>query len=200
MVSNALSPPDDGSFFPAKPLGCYGDGGAVFTQDDEDAALIRSMSLHGRGCHKYENVNIGVNSRLDTIQAAILIEKIKIFPTELIARRKVAKLYHELLGGHVDIPLSGDDVNSAWALYTIRTQKRDLIKESLRATNVPSVVYYPIILSQQLAYTRYPVVSTGLEVSSMLSESVLSIPMHPYLKTAEIAEVSTKLIDAIKKK
>jgi len=184
------------SFFPAKPLGCYGDGGAVFTQNDEDAALIRSMSLHGKGSHKYENVNIGMNSRLDTIQAAILIEKLKIFPKELIARDQIASLYNDLLGGHIKIPPCKEGVNSAWALYTIRTQERDLVQANLKSANIPSLVYYPIPLSQQVAYRHYPTVTSGLAISNMLSECVLSIPMHPYLKAHEVHEISTKLIEA----
>lgn len=184
------------SFFPAKPLGCYGDGGAVFTQNHEDAALIKSMSLHGKGSHKYENVNIGMNSRLDTIQAAILIEKLKIFRKELIARDQVASLYHDLLGGHIKIPSCKEGVNSAWALYTIRTQKRDLVQANLKSANIPSLVYYPIPLSQQVAYRHYPTVTSGLAISNTLSECVLSIPMHPYLKAHEVHEISTKLIEA----
>ena len=183
------------SFFPAKPLGCYGDGGAVFTQNDEDAALIRSISLHGKGSHKYENVNIGMNSRLDTIQAAILIEKLKILPDELIAKEEIANQYRDLLEGNIKIPNCSEGVSSAWALYTICTPARDIVQESLKSVNIPTNVYYPIPLSQQLAYKHYPVVSTGLRNSNMLSECVLSIPMHAYLKTADVHQISSKLLD-----
>jgi dTDP-4-amino-4,6-dideoxygalactose transaminase len=183
------------SFFPAKPLGCYGDGGAVFTQNDEDAALIRSLSLHGKGSHKYENVNIGMNSRLDTIQAAILIEKLKIFPQELIAREEIARLYSDLLGGVLKVPLCKEGVNSAWALYTIRTPERDLVQANLKSAYVPSLVYYPIPLSQQLAYKHYPAVSSGLTTSNIMSESVLSIPMHPYLKPDEVHKIAAELLE-----
>ena len=184
------------SFFPAKPLGCYGDGGAVFTQNDADAALIRSISLHGKGSHKYENVNIGMNSRLDTIQAAILIEKLKILPDELIAKEEIANQYRDLLEGNIKIPNCSEGVSSAWALYTICTPARDIVQESLKSVNIPTNVYYPIPLSQQLAYKHYPVVSTGLRNSNMLSECVLSIPMHAYLNTADVQQISSKLLDA----
>jgi len=184
------------SFFPTKPLGCYGDGGAVFTQNDEDAALIRSMSLHGKGSHKYENVNIGVNSRLDTIQAATLIEKLKIFPNELIAREKIANQYQDLLGGDVKTPVSRENVSSAWALYTICTKNRDLVQEALKSNDIPSFIYYPIPLSEQLAYRHYPEVTTGLEVSRMLSGCVLSLPMHPYLKEKDVQKISYVLCQA----
>ena len=184
------------SFFPAKPLGCYGDGGAVFTQNDADAALIRSISLHGKGSHKYENVNIGMNSRLDTIQAAVLIEKLKILPDELIAKEEIANQYRDLLEGNIKIPNCSEGVSSAWALYTICTPERDLVQASLKSVNIPTNIYYPIPLSQQLAYKQYPVVSTGLDNSNMLSECVLSIPMHAYLNTEDIHEISSKLLDA----
>jgi dTDP-4-amino-4,6-dideoxygalactose transaminase len=183
------------SFFPAKPLGCYGDGGAVFTQNDEDAALIRSISLHGKGSHKYENVNVGMNSRLDTIQAAILIEKLKIFPQELMAKEGIARQYRDLLEGNIKIPFCRASVNSAWALYTIQTPKRELVQASLRSAGIPSNVYYQIPLSQQLAYRHYPMVSTGLGNSNMLSECALSIPMHAYLKNADVQEIAIKLLE-----
>lgn len=184
------------SFFPAKPLGCYGDGGAVFTQNDDDAALIRSISLHGKGSHKYENVNIGMNSRLDTIQAAILIEKLKIFPDELIAKEAVASQYRDLLEGHIKIPLCSEGVRSAWALYTISTPERDVVQESLKSANIPTNVYYPIPLSQQLAYQKYPVVSSGLYNTNILRECVLSIPMHAYLNTEDVHKISAQLLEA----
>ena len=184
------------SFFPAKPLGCYGDGGAIFTQNDKDAALIRSMSLHGKGSHKYEHVNIGLNSRLDTIQAAILIEKLKIFPKELVAREEVAKRYESLLKGQVVVPSGKESVNSAWAQYTIQARNRDLLQANLKSANIPSVIYYPIPLSRQDAYRQYPAVTSGLAISNTLSEFVLSLPMHPYLELNAVDKIATKLLEA----
>ncbi len=173
------------SFFPAKPLGCYGDGGAVFTQDDETAELVNSIRLHGKGSMKYDNVRIGLNSRLDTIQAAILLEKLKIFDDELVARDKVARRYTQHLSERFDTPELISGVTSAWAQYTLRVDDRDALKEKLNKHNVPSVVYYPIALSQQLGYSQFPAVSSGLQVSEKLSGEVLSLPMHPYMSEGQ---------------
>lgn len=170
------------SFFPAKPLGCYGDGGAVFTQDDELADLINSIRLHGKGTEKYDNIRIGVNSRLDTIQAAILIEKLKIFPDELLARDKVALAYEAGLENGVKTPIIADGLTSAWAQYTLIVEDRDVVQAKLKELGVPSVVYYPKALTQQEGYTSFPVVSSGVAISEDLTGKVLSLPMHPYLK------------------
>tara|TARA_B100000927_G_C16452252_1_gene464355 strand:- start:7 stop:1137 length:1131 start_codon:yes stop_codon:yes gene_type:complete len=169
------------SFFPAKPLGCYGDGGAVFTNNDKDAEIINSIRLHGKGSQKYDNIRIGINSRLDTIQAAILIEKLKILPNELKMRNKVASLYNELLSGICSLPTVVNENTSAWAQYTLRISNRDKLQGLLNSFGIPSVVYYPISLSKQSGYKVYPSVSSGVEVSEMLSSQVLSLPMHPYL-------------------
>ncbi len=185
------------SFFPAKPLGCYGDGGAVFTNNNEDAERIKSLSLHGKGSHKYEHIQIGLNSRLDTFQASILIEKLNIFPDELIHRRQVAAYYGELLGDKVKVPVCTEGVHSAWAQYTIRVKQRHRIQEILKSNNIPSVVYYPIPLSQQPGYKHYPSVKSGLPVSCLLAKSVLSLPMHPYLGTDDIARISSAVLKAI---
>ena len=170
------------SFFPAKPLGCYGDGGAVFTQDDDLAFLINSIRLHGKGAKKYDNVRIGVNSRLDTIQAAILIEKLKIFPDELLERGKVAEAYRVGLRGKAITPVVADGLTSAWAQYTVTVEHRDVLQVKLRELGVPSVVYYPKALTQQMGYSCYPVVSSGVTNSERLTSRVLSLPMHPYLR------------------
>ena len=182
------------SFFPAKPLGCYGDGGAVFTQDDELADLINSIRLHGKGAAKYDNVRIGVNSRLDTIQAAILIEKLKIFPAELEARDKVAKAYEDGLSARVKTPHVADGLTSAWAQYTMIVENRDAVQAKLKELGVPSVVYYPKALTQQDGYSAFPVVSSGVEVSERLTSQVLSLPMHPYLKK----ETQLSIIKSVK--
>ena len=177
------------SFFPAKPLGCYGDGGAVFTNNDEDAEKINSIRLHGRGTQKYDNVRIGLNSRLDTIQAAVLIEKLKLFPDELKLRSDVAEAYHGLLSEKCEVPVLLPENTSAWAQYTIKVGNRGDIQKSLKARGIPSVVYYPIPLSKQLGYAHYPSVSCGVAASERLAESVLSLPMHPYLARAQQREV-----------
>ena len=169
------------SFFPAKPLGCYGDGGAIFTQNDEFAELINSIRLHGKGSEKYDNVRVGINSRLDTIQAAILIEKLKIFPGELIKRSDIAKKYNESLCNIFKVPVLEKDVTSAWAQYTVISKNRDYDKSRLQSVGIPSVIYYPITLSKQLGYKHFPSVSSGTNVSESLSKNVLSLPMHPYI-------------------
>lgn len=177
------------SFFPAKPLGCYGDGGAVFTNDDALAETINSIRLHGKGREKYDNVRIGVNSRLDTIQAAILIEKLKIFPDELLARDKVAIAYADGLGNALKTPCVADGLTSAWAQYTLIVENRDAVQAKLRELGVPSVVYYPKALTQQDGYSSFPVVSSGVEISEALSGKVLSLPMHPYLSALEQSKI-----------
>lgn len=173
------------SFFPAKPLGCYGDGGAVFTNDLDDAATINSLRLHGKGDEKYDNVRIGLNSRLDTIQAAILIEKLKIFPQELILRNKVAERYSYALQEQYRTPDIAAGFKSSWAQYTIVVDHRSSLQTHLKDWGIPSVVYYPKALSQQIGYKHYPVVSSGVKVSERLSSKVLSLPMHPYLKQSD---------------
>lgn len=169
------------SFFPAKPLGCYGDGGCIFTENDELAAEINSIRLHGKGTEKYDNVRIGINSRLDTIQAAILIEKLKIFPNEIALRNKAAQNYSEVLRGDVEIPVISNRVSSVWAQYTIKSDLRDKLREKLTTKKIPSVVYYPKSLHQQSGYKTFPIVSSGLEISDSLPYQVLSLPMHPYM-------------------
>lgn len=170
------------SFFPAKPLGCYGDGGAVFTNNDADADLINSIRLHGKGSQKYDNVRIGLNSRLDTIQAAILLEKIKLFPNELLARNEVATRYNDGLENVVKTPKFHDGLISSWAQYTLILENRDHVQKTLKEANIPSAIYYPISLNNQKGYSNYPVVSSGVDVSRMLADCALSLPMHPYLK------------------
>ena len=177
------------SFFPAKPLGCYGDGGAVFTQDDELADLLNSIRLHGKGTEKYDNVRIGVNSRLDTIQAAILIEKLKILPNELVERDKVAMVYEAGLRKKVITPILADGLTSAWAQYTIIVEDRDAVQAKLKEHGVPSVVYYPKSLTQQDGYSHFPIVSSGVETSERLTSQVLSLPMHPYLNDDIISKI-----------
>lgn len=177
------------SFFPAKPLGCYGDGGAVFTNDDALAELINSIRLHGKGSEKYDNVRIGVNSRLDTIQAAILLEKLKIFPAEFELRHKVATSYNMHLAGIAKTPQLADGLTSSWAQYTLIVDDRDAVQAGLKQRGVPSVVYYPKALTQQDGYSAFPVVSSGVAVSEALAHKVMSLPMHPYLDEHEITRI-----------
>ncbi len=186
------------SFFPAKPLGCYGDGGAVFTNDLNLATTLKSIRLHGRGDEKYDAARVGVNSRLDTIQAAILIEKLKIFPDELVMRRNVATAYNDSLSDAFKIPNVADDVSSSWAQYTLAVENRDALQISLKEHGIPSVIYYPKVLTQQNGYSSFPVVSSGVTVSDKLASKVLSLPMHPYLSTAEQERIIFCLKKAVK--
>jgi dTDP-4-amino-4,6-dideoxygalactose transaminase len=180
-----LAPITTTSFFPAKPLGCYGDGGAVFATSEEHAALLRSIRVHGSGSHKYDNARIGINGRLDTVQAAILRVKLSVFADELVARQRVADRYDEGLGDVVDVPRLGDGCTSAWAQYTLRLADRDGVAEALGSEGVPTAVYYPRPLHQQTAYRDFPSAVGGLPVSEQLAGEVLSLPMHPYLSEAD---------------
>jgi len=172
------------SFFPAKPLGCYGDGGAVFTNDSELDALLRSIRMHGQGLDKYENVRIGVNSRLDTIQAAILIEKLKIFSEEIEMRERVARRYSDVFraSNRVRPPHVIDGAQSTWAQYTVQVPDRDKLAVDLKAQGIPTAIYYPTPLSQQKGYAHFP--SAGTPISDRISKMVISLPMHPYLDEA----------------
>ena len=169
------------SFFPAKPLGCYGDGGAIFTDDDELDAILRSMRVHGQGSDKYDNVRIGINGRLDTIQAAVLIEKLAVFPEEIEARQRAADRYAFMLGNAVEAPRLSEGATSVWAQYTIKLDQRDAVQAACKAAGVPTAIYYPIPLSQQTGYRDFPTGPGGTSVSETLSRRVLSLPMHPYL-------------------
>jgi dTDP-4-amino-4,6-dideoxygalactose transaminase len=171
------------SFFPAKPLGCYGDGGAVFTDDAAMADTLRSLRMHGHGSDKYDNIRVGLASRLDTIQAAILIEKLKIFPEEIEARNDVARRYAEGLADVVTVPEVPAGSTSVWAQYTIRLPagRRDAFAAALKAEGIPTAVYYPIPLHRQQAYKHYPVGEGGVSVSDRLAGEVISLPMHAYL-------------------
>jgi len=171
------------SFFPAKPLGCYGDGGAIFTDDADFANILRSVRVHGQGSDKYDNVRLGLTARLDTIQAAILIEKLKIFPAEIVARDRVAKRYNEALADVAVVPHVASGNTSVWAQYTIRLPegRRDGLATDLKAEGIPTTVYYPKPLHRQTAYRAYPVAGNGLPVSEKLSQEVISLPMHAYL-------------------
>ena len=192
------------SFFPAKPLGCYGDGGAVFTDNDEWAALIASYRVHGKGTFKYDNVRIGLNSRLDTIQAAILQVKLKAFKDyELDAVNTVAERYTSLLRGIVDTPVILDGFGSSWAQYTIRLKDkatRDALQTYLKASGIPAMVYYPKPMHLQTAFESV-ILSEAKDicpVATSLCDRVLSLPMHPYLTEEDIKTVCNAVIENIR--
>ncbi|PRD45322.1 aminotransferase DegT [Phyllobacterium phragmitis] len=173
------------SFYPAKPLGCYGDGGAMFTNDGDLAETLRSVLFHGKGETQYDNVRIGLNSRLDTIQAAILIEKLTILEDEMEARQIVSKRYAEGLKDVVKVPHLPSGYRSAWAQYSIESENRDGLKAHLQAAGIPSVIYYVKPLHLQQAYKHYRQAPGGLPVSEALPARILSLPMHPYLTEAD---------------
>ena len=181
------------SFFPAKPLGCYGDGGAIFTDNDDDANLIKSLRVHGMGKEKYDNVNIGMNSRLDTMQAAILLEKLDEFPYELDNRCKAAKMYGNLLDEKIKKPTIPKGFYSSWAQYTVRTKDRKLFVENCKKNNIPTNIYYPKCLHEQEAFNYLNYNSGDFPIAERLCKEVISLPMDGYIRFDE------DLIKAIKK-
>ncbi len=185
------------SFFPAKPLGCYGDGGAVLTNDEELLAVLKSVRVHGGGTDKYDNVRLGLTARLDTIQAAVLIEKLKIFRDEIATRNRVARRYGEALGDVVTVPVVPDGYESVWAQYTIRLApgKRDGFARALQAEGIPTAIYYARPLHRQTAYRHFPVAEGGLPVSERLAEEVISLPMHAYLDDS----TQDRIVDAVRR-
>ncbi len=187
------------SFFPAKPLGCFGDGGAIFTDDASLAERLRSIRVHGHGSDKYDNVRLGLTARLDTMQAAILIEKLKIFDDEIAARNRVAQRYANGLGNVVVTPRVADGNTSIWAVYTVRVpgQRRDALVEALKASGVPSMVYYPKSIHQQTAYRHFPVAEGGVGMSERLSQEVVSLPIHAYLDEPTQDRVIKAVRDAL---
>ncbi len=185
------------SFFPAKPLGCYGDGGAVFTDDDALAARVRSLRLHGEGVDRSEAARIGITGRLDTIQAAILIEKLKIFPEEIAARNAAAARYSDALADVAIVPQTGNQSSSVWAQYTLRLKpgRRDALAAALKADGIPTAIYYTKPLHRQPAYRDFPVADGGVPASEQLSQEVISLPMHAYLDRP----VQDRIIDAVRR-
>jgi dTDP-4-amino-4,6-dideoxygalactose transaminase len=185
------------SFFPAKPLGCYGDGGAVFTDDAELARTMHSLRVHGQGTDKYDNVNIGMNGRLDSIQAAVLIEKLKIFPDEIDKRDAAAHRYNKALSDLVEPPCVLSGCTSTWAQYTIKVpaRARDELARTLYQQGIPTAIYYPKPLHRQTAYSRFPLADGGLPVSDTISGEVISLPMHPYLEV----RLQERIVEAIRR-
>ena len=186
------------SFYPAKPLGCYGDGGAMFTNDDAMAQTLRSLAFHGKGETQYDNVRVGINSRLDTMQAAILIEKLAILEEEMEQRQIVARRYNEGLSGIVKVPETPAGGLSAWAQYAIETPRRDGLKAHLAEAGIPSVIYYPKPLHQQQAYSRYQTAPGGLALSEDLPSRILCLPMHPYLQAQDQDRIIETIADFLK--
>lgn len=189
------------SFFPAKPLGCYGDGGAILTDDDELAGKLRSIRVHGKGGHKYDNVRIGLNARLDTLQAAILLPKLVAFPTELKERERAAAQYTEGLAGLSDyllVPWLPEGYRSAWAQYSLLVEQRGRFQEELRKVGVPTMIYYPkpLHLQEVFAYLGYE--EGSFPVSEMIARNIVSLPMHPYLARETIEFILVQIQKTVK--
>jgi dTDP-4-amino-4,6-dideoxygalactose transaminase len=184
------------SFYPAKPLGCYGDGGAVMTNDAELAAVLKSMRVHGQGSDKYDNVRVGMNGRLDTMQAAILIEKLRIFREEIEQRDRIAARYNEQLAAVARVPRLMDGVSSVWAQYTIRVPsgRRDALAAALKACGIPTAVFYAKPLHLQTAYRDCLIAGNGLPVTERIATEVISLPMHAYLDEAD----QQRIIEAVR--
>lgn len=185
----ALAPITATSFFPAKPLGCYGDGGAVFLDDDALMAKLVSIRVHGQGRSKYEVERVGLNARFDTIQAAVILAKLDVFERELERRQEIAALYTKALGNAVEAPQVPAGYRSAWAQYSILSDRRDAIVTALKAEGVPTAIYYPIPMHLQAAYRQYGKGEGSCPVAERLAKRVLSLPMHPYLEDATIARI-----------
>ena len=193
----ALAPATATSFFPAKPLGCYGDGGAVLTDDEELAQVLRSLRVHGEGHGKYDCVRIGLNGRLDTIQAAVLMEKLRIFPEEILARERIARRYSAGLADVAIVPRLALGSTSVWAQYTIRlaSGRRDGLAAALKAQGIPTAVHYPVPLHRQQPYQHFPIALGGAPVSDRLAEEVISLPMHAYLDET----TQDRIIEAVRR-
>jgi dTDP-4-amino-4,6-dideoxygalactose transaminase len=187
------------SFFPAKPLSCYGDGGAIFTDDNALAARLRSLRVHGEGADKYDAAYVGLTGRLDTIQAAVLLEKLKIFADEIVARNAVAQRYAAGLAGFVTVPRVGNDATSVWAQYTIRLApgRRDALAAALKGQGIPTGIYYAKPLHRQAAYCGFPMAAGGAPVAERLAEEVISLPMHAYLEPTVQDRIITAVGDAL---
>jgi len=185
------------SFFPAKPLGCYGDGGAIMTDDDDLAELLKSIRVHGQGADRYEIARIGINGRLDSIQAAILSVKLTILNDELAARDHLASIYDEELKDVVMIPTRIPRRQSAWAQYTIKTNRRADVQAALNEAGIPSAVYYPRPMHFQAPYLPYGGGEGSLPVSETICDQVMSLPMHPYLPDDDARRVTEVIRNAL---
>lgn len=186
------------SFFPAKPLGCYGDGGAVFTDNDEWAELICSYRVHGKGVDKYDNIRIGINSRLDTLQAAVLLEKMKFFDEEIDKCIQIAEEYTRGLYGMVKVPIEREGFISSWAQYTIcfeNNQKREQAIKLLKKNNIPTAVYYRKPMHMQEAFKRFKNRELEYKITEKICESCLSLPMHPYMSMNSIKKIVNGILE-----
>jgi len=183
------------SFFPAKPLGCYGDGGAVFTSNPELAEKVRSLSVHGKGMHKYDNVRIGMNSRLDTIQAAILIEKLKVLDVEIEKRNGIARFYQSELHSSILLPEVRERFYSSWAQFVVRVERRELVTKRLDECGIPWAIYYPNCIHESAAYSRLN--PSSLRNSELASKTALGLPMHPYLDLDELDLIVQTVNEAV---
>ncbi len=191
------------SFFPAKPVGCYGDGGAVFTDNDEWAGLMESYHIHGKGSDRYDNVRIGMNSRLDSIQAAILLVKLKAFKEyELVDVNKVAARYSEKLKGVVKTPIVPEGFYSSWAQYTLQVKDKEVrsgLQAALKALDIPTAIYYPIPMHRQTAFNYLNLDDNRCPISDKLADTVISLPIHPYLSEADQDSICDAVRQFLKK-
>jgi len=195
-ISGSLGDISATSFFPAKPLGCYGDGGAVFTSDDALAAKMKSIRVHGQGGDKYDNVRIGLNARMDTLQAAILIPKLAVFSEEIELRQQVAGYYSKALDGLVETPFVPEGYKSVWAQYSVLSDHKEAIQAALKDQGIPTAVYYriPCHMSDAFAYLGYK--EGDMPVSEAMSKKIFSLPMHPYVKP-ELAQQVAEIIRSV---
>jgi len=193
----SLAPVSGTSFFPAKPLGGYGDGGAIMTDDEGLAQLLKSIRVHGAGSDRYEVVRIGINGRLDSIQAAILSVKLSVFDDELKARERVACIYDDGLGDVVVRPKRLDGLKSAWAQYTIKTDRRGPVQAKLADAGIPSMIYYPKPMHLQAPYRPYGEGEGSLPVSETICDQVMSLPMHPYLSDEDVERIASVVREAL---
>ena len=194
-----LAPITTTSFYPTKPLSCYGDGGAIFTDDNDIAKKIKSIRSHGISNDPYENIRIGTNARFDAIQAAVIINKLSIFDKELTQRRKIASTYDQELSECVLLPRIQTEMKSAWAHYTIRTKKRNAMRQFLLENDIPTMIYYPKPMHKQIAYQNYHNHKDTLPNSEMLCNEVLSLPLHPYINEDQILRITSKIKEFLKK-
>jgi UDP-2-acetamido-2-deoxy-ribo-hexuluronate aminotransferase len=178
------------SFFPAKPLGCFGDGGAIFTNDKETAKILESLRVHGQGSDKYNNVRIGINGRMDTLQAAVLLSKMEIFDEEIALRQRIASRYSELLRGRAVTPSVPEGYTSAWAQYSVQSDNRAEIMERLKKEGIPTAIYYPKPLHLQEAFSYLGYKTGQMPVSEAVARRIFSLPMHPYLREEEQIEIA----------
>lgn len=185
------------SFFPAKPLGCYGDGGAIFTNDDDMVEKLRSIRVHGQGQDKYQNVRLGLNGRLDTIQAAILLIKLALFPKEMEKRQQVAAQYNQRLAGLVVTPKIPDGYVSCWAQYSILSDRRDLCRAKLQEAGIPTAIYYPIPLHLQGAFADLGYKRGDFPLSEATADKIFSLPFHPYLVESEVDQITDVIRKAL---